>query len=212
MNRIRYLLRNSLAAKVILSTIFLSLGVVWLTGSALYSQLSSGVREVNLETSLAEARSSFFNAQYQFLLVQDKSTSKIQNVTQEVLKVATQVGVNQGRKDVVLLRIENTLDADPRYKANLYNFASDGIALNSIPKKLRKSVLKSGDIAYSYAELPYLNGNILESLIVGKRISIPKSRTYEMYLIYSLTNQRTTLSLITNALLLTGIALILSLR
>jgi len=209
MNRIRYLLRNSLAAKVILSTIFLSLGVVWLTGSALYSQLSSGVREVNLETSLAEARSSFFNAQYQFLLVQDKSTSKIQNVTQEVLKVATQVGVNQGRKDVVLLRIENTLDADPRYKANLYNFASDGIALNSIPKKLRKSVLKSGDIAYSYAELPYLNGNILESLIVGKRISIPKSGTYEMYLIYSLTNQRTTLSLITNALLLTGIALIL---
>ncbi|MEY3636831.1 MAG: hypothetical protein RL147_1260, partial [Actinomycetota bacterium] len=66
MNRFRFFLRNSLAAKVILSTLLLSFGVIWLTGSALYSQLSSGVKDVNLDSSLAEARSSFFNAQYQF--------------------------------------------------------------------------------------------------------------------------------------------------
>lgn len=126
MNRIRYFLRNSLAAKVILSTVFLSLGVVWLTGSALYSQLSSGVKAVNLETSLAEARSSFFNAQYQFLLVQDKSTSQINKVTQQVIKSSTEVGVNQARKDIVLLKIDDSALSDPRYQGNIYDFASDG--------------------------------------------------------------------------------------
>ena len=72
MNRIAIKVRTSLASKVIVSTVLLSLGVVWLTGSALYSQLSDGVKQVNLETSLAEARSSFFNAQYQFLLIHVK--------------------------------------------------------------------------------------------------------------------------------------------
>lgn len=64
MNRNLSAFRKSLASRVIFSTVILSLGVVWLTGSALYSQLSDGVKQVNLETSLAEARSSFFNAQY----------------------------------------------------------------------------------------------------------------------------------------------------
>jgi two-component system sensor histidine kinase MtrB len=48
-------LSQSLAAKVILSTVLLSLVVVWLTGSALYSQLSDGIKKVSLESSLAAA-------------------------------------------------------------------------------------------------------------------------------------------------------------
>ena len=65
-------LSQSLAAKVILSTVLLSLGVVWLTGSALYSQLSYGIKKVSLESSLADARSVFYSAQYQLLLVDGK--------------------------------------------------------------------------------------------------------------------------------------------
>jgi two-component system sensor histidine kinase MtrB len=209
MNRIRYFLRNSLAAKVILSTVFLSLGVVWITGSALYSQLSSGVKDVNLESSLAEARSSFFNAQYQFLLVQDKSTSQINKVTQEVIKSSTQVGVNQARKDIVLVKIEDPDVSDPRYRGNIYNFSSEGVALSAVPVTLRKELNKKEDLVYRYATLSKLSGVATESLIIGRKIEIPKSGLYEMYLIYSLTNQRTTLDLISNALLLTGLALIL---
>jgi two-component system sensor histidine kinase MtrB len=209
MNRIRYFLRNSLAAKVILSTVFLSLGVVWITGSALYSQLSSGVKDVNLESSLAEARSSFFNAQYQFLLVQDKSTSQINKVTQEVIKSSTQVGVNQTRKDIVLVKIEDPDVSDPRYRGNIYNFSSEGVALSAVPVTLRKELNKKEDLVYRYATLSKLSGVATESLIIGRKIEIPKSGLYEMYLIYSLTNQRTTLDLISNALLLTGLALIL---
>ena len=84
MNRFANRLRNSLASKVIVSTVLLSLAVVWLTGSALYSQLSDGVRDVNLESSLAEARSSFFNAQYQFLLMEGEKSSVITKAVQEV--------------------------------------------------------------------------------------------------------------------------------
>ena len=69
-------LSQSLATKVILSTVMLSLGVISLTGSALYSRLSDGIRQVSLDSALAEARFTFFNAQYQMLLSQGDSVEE----------------------------------------------------------------------------------------------------------------------------------------
>jgi two-component system sensor histidine kinase MtrB len=97
MNRISTKLSNSLASKVIVSTVLLSLGVVWLTGSALYSQLSDGVKEVNLESSLAEARSSFFNAQYQFLIRENAESSVITKAVQEIIISSTEVSLGQDK-------------------------------------------------------------------------------------------------------------------
>ena len=63
MNRVLGKLRNSLAIKVILSTVLLSLGVVWVTGSALNSQLSKGIKAVNLSSAVVEARSTILTAE-----------------------------------------------------------------------------------------------------------------------------------------------------
>ena len=52
MNRIISRIRNSLAIKVIVSTVLLSLVVMGVAGSALNSQLSAGIKEVNLNTAL----------------------------------------------------------------------------------------------------------------------------------------------------------------
>jgi two-component system sensor histidine kinase MtrB len=86
-------LSQSLAAKVILSTVLLSLGVVWLTGSALYSQLSDGIKEVSLETSLSDARSIFYNARYQFLLVDGQSSEIIKAGVDEIIATSISVGI-----------------------------------------------------------------------------------------------------------------------
>lgn len=209
MNRFTFSFRSSLAAKVIVSTVLLSFGVIWLAGSALYSQLSSGVKQVNLETSLAEARSSFFNAQYQFLLVQDKSVGVIKNEVNAVVKTATEIGVNQGRKEVILARLKDDLANQPKYAPNIFDVVSEGLSLDIVPKTLREVLRNADDVQYEYVSFEASSGIFRESLIVGRKIVIPKSGSYEMYLIYSLTNQRTTLDLIANALLFTGIILIL---
>ena len=91
-------LAQSLAAKVILSTVLLSLGVVWLTGSALYSQLSDGIKRVNLESSLADARSVFYNARYQFLLVEGASQPQIQVQVTDVITSSTTLGNTDGAR------------------------------------------------------------------------------------------------------------------
>ena len=208
MNRAVSKLSNSLASKVIVSTVLLSLGVVWLTGSALYSQLSDGVKQVNLESSLAEARSSFFNAQYQFLLIEGSSPSVITKAVQQVIISSTEVSLNQDRKSIFL----NRFGAPFRFSLNVespdFSTSTDGIDVSSFPSEIRKKVRSSDLVEYQYAKLRYQDRPDANVLIAGRKIAIPKSGNYEMYLVYSLNNQNRTLSLIKSALLLTGFALI----
>jgi len=89
MNRIYSRFRNSLAIKVILSTVLLSLVVMGTAGSLLNSQLSRGIKEVNLNTALVEARSTIFTAEYRFLLAQGERDSVVQKVVDDVISSAT---------------------------------------------------------------------------------------------------------------------------
>jgi two-component system sensor histidine kinase MtrB len=201
-------IRKSLASKVIVSTVLLSLGVVWLTGSALYSQLSDGVKRVNLETSLAEARSTFFNAQYQFLLIDGAGSSIVDRTVQEVIISSTAVSLNQDRKSIFLNKFKTSDEmANPKVTPD-YSKVTDGLIVSSFPTELRKRVRDSDIVEYQYSTVRYDNRAETEVLIAGRRIAIPDSGNYEMYLVYSLTNQNTTLSLIQNSLLLTAIALL----
>jgi len=89
MNRIFLRLRNSLATRVIISTVLLSLGVVYLTGSALNSQLSTGIKKVNLESSRIEARSTIFSAEYRFLLAEGEKEAAVFKVINDIISSAT---------------------------------------------------------------------------------------------------------------------------
>ena len=103
MNRIFWKIRNSLAFKVILSTVILSLGVVWVTGSALNSRLSSGIKEVNLSSAVVEARSTIFTAEYRFLLAQGEKDSVVQQVVDDVIASATTLTSNENTREVVFI-------------------------------------------------------------------------------------------------------------
>ena len=208
MNRISTKLSNSLASKVIVSTVLLSLGVVWLTGSALYSQLSDGVKEVNLESSLAEARSSFFNAQYQFLIRENAESSVITKAVQEIIISSTEVSLGQDRKSLFLSRFGTPFKFSLKVDPPDYTTSTDDLDVSSFPDELRERVRASDLVEYQYIKMRYQDREDTNVLVAGRKIAIPKSGNYEMYLVYSLNNQNRTLSIIKNALFLTGFALI----
>ena len=208
MNRISTKLSNSLASNVIVSTVLLSLGVVWLTGSALYSQLSDGVKEVNLESSLAEARSSFFNAQYQFLIRENAESSVITKAVQEIIISSTEVSLGQDRKSLFLSRFGTPFKFSLKVDPPDYTTSTDGLVISSFPDELRERVRSSDLVEYQYIKMRYEDREDTNVLVAGRKIAIPKSGNYEMYLVYSLNNQNRTLSIIKNALFLTGFALI----
>lgn len=203
MKRLRLAFQRSIAAKVITSTVLLSLGVVWLTGSALDSRLSDGIRSVNLNSSIAEARLAFFNAQYQLLVSQNRSPDALKQVLAGIIVEATTQGLKDQSREVVIVK------TPVKKKTGVsFEMSSNGALSDSLPSDLRKRIQKSSDISYEYGKLEYSSGPAVDSLFVGNRIDIPGGGRYEMYVVFSLASQAETIDLIQNSLLVTGFALI----
>ena len=203
MNRFFWKARNSLAFKVILSTVILSLGIVWITGSALNSRLSSGIREVNLNSAVVEARSTIFTADYRFLLAQGEKDSVVQKVVDDVISSATTITSNENTREVVFIRSPGNT------RVMNYEIASNLLDPGTIPKSLSERVRKSDDIVWQYTTMRYLQGASVPGLAIGQKVQIPNAGQYEMYIVFSLTNEEKTLSLISTYLLIAGLILLL---
>ena len=203
MNRIFWKVRNSLAFKVILSTVILSLGVVWITGSALNSRLSSGIKQVNLSSAVVEARSTIFTAEYRFLLAQGEKDAIVQQVVDDVISSATTLTSNENTREVVFVRSPGNT------RPNNYEIASNLLDPKSIPESLSSRVRKSKDIVWQYTEMRYVAGGKVPGLAIGQKVQIPNAGQYEMYLVFSLANEKKTLELINSYLLITGVILLL---
>ena len=203
MRGIRKTLAQSLATKVILSTVLLSLGVISLTGSALNSRLSDGIRSVSLDSALTEARFTFFNAQYQLILSQGKSVEERKQVIAGLVVEATTQDVNEDSRDIILLKFPNEKNARVSYE-----MASALVDPKSVPESLRERVRASKEAQYEYAQNRYLNSLTTDALFVGEPIKIPGGGMYEMYVVFTLNTQAETLTLIRNSLIFTGFALI----
>ena len=203
MNRFFWKVRNSLAFKVIISTVILSLGVVWITGSALNSRLSSGIREVNLNSAIVEARSTIFTADYRFLLAQGEKDSVVQKVVDDVISSATTITSNENTREVVFARSPGNT------RAINYEIASNLLDPATIPKSLSDRVRKSSDITWQYVTMRYLQGTSAPGLAIGQKVQIPNAGQYEMYIVFSLANEEKTLSLINTYLFIAGLILII---
>ena len=203
MRGIRRALAQSLATKVILSTVLLSLGVVTLTGSALNSRLSDGIRSVSLDSALTEARFTFFNAQYQLILSQGKSVEERKQVIAGLIVEATNQDVNEDSRDIILLKIPSDKNSSVSYE-----MSSALIDPKSVPESLREKVRASKESQYEFAQSRYQNRTVADALFVGEPINIPGGGTYEMYVVFTLNAQAETLTLIRNSLIFTGFALI----
>jgi len=204
MKGIRQALRQSLAVKVILSTVLLSLGVISLAGSALNSRLSDGIRSVSLTSAIAESRFTFFNAQYQMLLSQGKTLEERKQIIADLVLSATTKGVNEAQREMIFLKAPNGRKTEVSFE-----MSSSMIKVSSVPKDLRIKVQENAEMQYQYGIAHYVNAAKGDSLFIGERINIPGGGRYEMYLVFSLKSQTETLNLIRNSLFFTGLALLM---
>ena len=202
MNRFISTFRNSLALKVIISTIVLSLSVIYVAGSALNSQLSKGIKQVNLDSAIIEARSTIFSAEYRLVLAQGEKDEAVRKVIDDVIASATSLTTNENARDVVFLKSKGN-----SRKLN-YEITSNLVDPKSIPTSLSKKVRTSNDISWSYIRIKYMGGKSIAGIAFGEKVLIPNAGQYEMYILFSLANQNATLSLIQRYLFLTGLFLI----
>ena len=183
-------LRHSLAARVVISTSLLSLAAIWIAGSALYTNLSSGIKGVKYESSISDTKATVYALQYQFLLA-GGNTKAIQKAINDLSTNGTVFGTATNTAPyLVFVPAPNT----GVKKAN-FTTVSAFLTASMIPKSLRKEIQKDNKIHSSYQKITNTFGLTSEVLVVGNQIEVPGEGPYELYLIFNLDNQNKTLNM-----------------
>ena len=121
---------HSLALRVVVSTIFLSLVVISITGSTLYSRLSSGIKQVNIDTALIEARSTIFSAQYRLAVTFGNPADSVREVFSTVITSATSLGSTESGREIVILQVPGSSIGKTNYEVS-----SNLVSKSSVPEK-----------------------------------------------------------------------------
>jgi len=187
-------LRTSLALRVLISTIVLSSGVIWLSGSILDSRVSAGVKQVNLDSAINEARSTIVSARYRFILANNSSPESIEELINEFVRSTTTIGARASGRELVLLRgrLINPVGKDFSTTSNL-------VEAKSLPKEFRQEVRRNSELSWTYMNIKYAGSLQVPAIAVGDMVSIPKSGRYEMYLLFPLTNQKDEIATLGNS-------------
>ena len=184
------------------TTVLLSLTILILVGSALFTNLQRGIFNEKLSISLADADSSAQSVELQLAIAQYQSTIDIEKVLGDVLSVPIATGDSSGR-EVALFPAPGT----PKKGAE-YEGTSNLLSPKSISESFREIIRSKKGEKWTRVDIQYLGGRQERGIAVGNMITVPNVGKFEFYVLFSLAQQEQTLSLIIRALWLTGVALV----
>ena len=196
--------RQSLAARVVVSTSIFTTLLISVAGTILYTQLAHGIRGVKYNSSISDTKATVFALQYQFLLNGDNPKT-IRKAIDDLSTNGTVFGTATiNAPYLVFIPAKGTSVAKNDY-TTMSPFLTGGV----IPKDLRNAVVTSSNLQTEYRTIINNYGIATDVLIVGNLVQVPGGGNYEIYLLYNLENLKRTLNLVRSSIIATGIALVL---
>ena len=192
--------RSSLVFRVTGTIVTLSLILIWLLGSALFSRVSSGIFDEKLKLSISDAQSTARNTQIQlnFSKYQDKAALAL--VFDDILALPPKT-FESTAKEIVVFSFSNI---DKRFK---FDGTSNLLDPKSIPAAFREVTRSATTTQWDRTKMVYLDGKVEPAIVVGHDLTISGVGKYEFYVVFSLAQQEKTMNLIFNYLLLAGVVL-----
>ena len=203
---------NSLAFRVLGTTLLLSTILVSILASVLNQRLSDGIRESRIESALNESQSKIFQTENRFTLAEITSVSDFRDAIDRTITEFSDAKGNERNPEVIILQANS-----PQNRFLFYERSTNQVSKASITKELRTRVVSTRELQYSYGDIiypsTYLTPVPIErfepALIVGGQLNIKNFGQFEMYFLYSTAPENATISLISRTLLIGAIALVL---
>ncbi|MEJ6574393.1 MAG: MtrAB system histidine kinase MtrB [Actinomycetes bacterium] len=194
--------RSSLVFRITGTIVTLSIILIWLLGSALFSQVSSGIFDEKLKLSILDAQSTQRNTQIQLTYSKYQDKAALTLVFDDILALPPKT-FESSSKEIAVFSFSNI---NSKFK---FDGASNILDPNSISSEFREVTRNAKTTQWERTNLIYLDGKTEPAIVVGQDLIISGVGKYEFYVIFSLTQQNNTMSLILNYLLLAGITLTL---
>ena len=201
----RGLWRRSLQTRVVTSTIVLSALAIGFTGWALLRDVASGLAESRRDVAVAEARSGFQYAQDQLdSAVDTKAAPQSEALTQMVDSLTAARGTTRTYE----LVLKGPLSSDDALGPVR---SSSAVSANTLPNALVDRVQTRGGTYWQFSDLSLSDTSGREPVVVvGRQLRAPGTGdTYALFYLFSMKDQQSTLTLMRNALLLGGLAMVL---
>jgi two-component system sensor histidine kinase MtrB len=199
---IRRIWGRSLWLRVTATTLVLSVIVVGVLGLSLLSRVTSGLLDAKERISVGEASAGLGEAQ-RILDAADTgpSTPSPDRLVDSVVSALAARAGSPSTFDVLLLSSQPTGDA-PERGTNL-------VAESSVPTGLREAVVDSERQSWTYTEIQFLDRRSAPGLIVGAPLLVPTVGPYELYYLFPLSQEQSTLDLVRSSVVYTGILLVM---
>lgn len=193
--------RRSLLLRVTVTTLILSIIVMTILGFLLLSRVTTGLLDSAERTAVTEASAGLADAQRISAAAASgtSAASPASIVDTIVASLATRAG-SPPQYDVLLLAGEIE-GAAPERGTNLVSDAS-------VPPDLRDTVTTTGRQSWTYTEIRYLDGRSAPGIVVGAPLAVTDVGTYELYYLFPLTNEASTLDLVRSTVIGTGVLLV----
>ena len=193
--------RRSLLLRVTVTTLLLSMVVMAVLGFLLLSRVTTGLLDSAERTAVTEASVGLTDAQRISAAAASgtSAASPASIVDTIVASLAARAG-NPPQYDVLLLAGE-TQGSAPERGTNLVSDAS-------VPSALRQTVLATQRQSWTYTEIRYLDGRSAPGIVVGAPLAVIDVGTYELYYLFPLTDEQSTLDLVRSTVVGTGILLV----
>lgn len=194
--------RRSLLLRVTATTLVLSIVVMTILGFLLLSRVTTGLLDSAERTAVTEASAGLADAQRISAAAASgtSAASPASVVDTIVASLAARAG-SPPQYDVLLLAGE-TEGTAPERGTNLVSDAS-------VPPELRETVLLTQRQSWTYTEIRYLDGRSAPGIIVGAPLAVTDVGTYELYYLFPLTNEASTLDLVRSTVIGTGVLLVI---
>lgn len=196
--------RRNLRLRLVSITIVISSVVLGALGALLLQRVTTGLLAAKETSVLTEATAA--QLEVQRLLNASDTGIGSPNVTRIVDSAITAIAVRAGSTGSydALLLANPELSGMPERGTKLVNE-------NSIPVALRTAVRESGKQAWTYSVLTYDDGEKQKGIVVGSTVTIPRIGAYELYLLFPLSAEQQTISLVRGGVGVTGVALLVGL-
>lgn len=182
----------------------LSALVLGLVGAALLNRVTTGLLDAKEQSALSEASAARQEVQ-RLLNASDPGTEAV-NTTRIVDSVITALAVRSGSPGMfdALLLANPLLFGQPERGTKL-------IAQSSVPLELRKEIEQQQRQLWQYTTIRYEGGATAQGIVVGAPVTMPRVGEYELYLLFPMTSESETISLMQRAVAVTGLVLLVGL-
>ncbi|PWH05158.1 sensor histidine kinase [Brachybacterium endophyticum] len=185
--------RWTLAVRVVVLTIVLSAIAVFTVGTYLSSVISDGLYEQRRAQVLDESTTIRLNLSETLNGTAGATSTQAQDAAAGFVQGlrSTDSGT---RRDAALVPVDTT--------SSTSTIASDRAVLDLVDSDLRSEVASSSDsLVWRSVGRPDASGTVEPQLLVGTRVVVPSSGTYDLFLLYSLSQEQQTLVLVQRAML-----------